>query len=368
MKHSKYVGLDVHQEQITIAVADEGRDGEVRQFGVITNDLRAIRRQLERLSGADTVLHIVYEAGPTGFALCRELRRLHLDCIIVAPSKTPKKASYQKTDRRDAMTLARLHRAGELTAIYIPDEADEAIRDLTRARADAVHDLTRAKQHVKSFLLRQGYKYPGKASWSEAHRRYLRDLEIPNAHQKCVLEEYMNALREAEERVARIDGLLEIAVLSWRMYPAIQALMCMRGIKTVAAAVLVSEIGEIRRFRHPRHLMAYLGLVPQENTSDQTRRMGSITKAGNPHVRWILLEIIQHAFLPPRISVDLSHRQEGQSTKYIELAWKAQNRLYKRARQLLQRNKMKAKIQVALAREMAGFVWAILSEVPHPAA
>lgn len=186
----RYVGLDVHKDTITIAVAEGSRQGEVRLYGQISSDLRALEKALRKIRGEAGELHVVYEAGPTGFVIHRRLTALKIDCIVVAPSKLPaEKGLRQKTDRRDAEQLARLHRAGELTAIYIPDAADEAIRDLTRARSDAVHDLTRARQRLKSFLLRQGYHYTGKANWSEAHRRYLRELELPVTALKSVLEE-----------------------------------------------------------------------------------------------------------------------------------------------------------------------------------
>lgn len=364
MKDHKYIGLDVHQEQYTVAIANGGRDGEVRLYGRISTDMRAVEKVMRSAGKDGSTLHIVYEAGPTGFALQRRLAKLGFDCIIVAPSKTPKKASNQKTDRRDAMDLARLHRAGELTAIYIPDATDEAIRCLSRARVDASHDQRKAKQRLKSFLLSQGYKYQGKANWSAAHLSYLRELELPDPVLKSTLEEYLMAITHATDRIARLESLIEAEVPKWRMYPAIKALMCMRGIQLIAATILVSELGDINRFSHPRHVMAYLGLVPQENTSDNNRRLGGITKAGNSHARWILVEIIQHAFLPPKVSAQLTLRQEGQDPKYIELSWKVQTRLYARSRHLLQRNVMKAKIQVALAREMAGFIWAMLKLVP----
>jgi transposase len=310
---------------------------------------------------------VVYEAGPTGYVLYRRLQQLGIACIVVAPTKTPQpKGQRQKTDRRDAEQLARLHRAGELTAIHVPDAVDESVRDLTRARADAVHDLTRAKQRLKSFLLRQGYRYSGKANWSDAHQRYLRELVLPLPALKAVLEECLLAIDQAQQRVARLDELIAAQVPQWRWYPAVQALMCLRGFQLTAAAVFVSELGDLRRFSHPRHLMAFLGLVPREHTSGETRKLGGITKAGNAHARWILIEAVQHAFLPPKVSAPLSLRQQDQPTAYRELSWKVQTRLHKRGWHLLNRGVMKAKVTVALAREMAGFVWALLAQVPEP--
>ncbi len=369
MKTDKYIGLDVHQDTTVIAIAEKGREGEVRLYGSISSDLQALEKVLRKLGGEGVTLHVVYEAGPTGFVIYRRLQQLEIECAVVAPSKTPQeKGPRQKTDRRDALQLARLHRAGELTAINVPDAVDETIRDMTRARADAVDDLRRAKQRLKSFLLRHGYHYKGKANWSEAHQRYLRELVLPMPALKAVLEESLLAIDQATQRLARLDDLLAVQVPQWRMYPAVQALMCLRGFQLTAAAILVAELGDIRRFAHPRGLMAFVGLIPKENSTGTTRRLGSITKAGNAQARWILIEAIQHAFLPPKVSAPLSLRQSGQPQPYKDLAWKIQLRLHKRGWHLLRRGVMKAKVNVALARELAGFVWALLGLVPAPKA
>lgn len=369
MNHTlRFVGLDVHKDTIAIAVAEQGRDGEVRAYGTISSDRHAVDRAIAKLRADGAELHAAYEAGPTGFGLCRHLRHAGIDCIVVAPSKTPVPGGRrQKTDRRDAELLARLLRAGELSPINVPAPVDESIRDLTRARADAVDDLRRAKQRLKSFLLRLGYHYTGKASWGEAHLRYLRGLSLPLPAHKAALEEYLIALDQDSARVARFDELLEAQVPRWSHYPAVQALMAMRGFQLVAATVLVAEIGDIRRFAHPRHLMAFLGLVPHEQTTGDTRRVGAITKTGNVHARWMLLETIQSALLPPKVSAALAVRQEGQSAALKELSWKVQTRLHKRGWHLLCRGVIKPKVLVALAREMAGFVWAMLHLVPEPA-
>ena len=369
MKTEKYVGLDVHKDTTVIAVAEGDRCGEVRQFGAVSSDLRALEKALKKIGGEGITLHVVYEAGPTGYVVYRRLKRLKIDCIVVAPSRIPQaNGARQKNDRRDALMLARLHRAGELTAIHIPDDVDEAIRDMTRARADAVHDLTRAKQRLKSFLLRQGMHYPGKASWSAEHQRYLRALQLPIPSLRAVLEEYLFAYDQIVQRVQRLEELLEVHVPQWRMYPAVQALMCMRGFRLTAAAMLVAELGDIRRFSHPRHVMAFLGLVPKQNSTGQTMRMGAITKAGNPHARWILVEVVQHALMTPKVSRQLGIRQEGQPALYRDLSWKAQVRLHKRGWHLLRRGVMKAKVNIALARELAGFVWDLLRQAPTPTA
>ena len=366
-KIQRYIGLDVHKDTTVIAVADEGREGEVRAYGTISSDLHAIERLLPKLQEDGAELHFAYEAGPTGFVLCRYLRKRKIDCIVVAPSKMPVPSGRrQKTDRRDAELLARLLRAGELTAIHVPDAVDESIRDLGRTRADAVDDLTRAKQRLKSFLLHTGYHYQGKATWGEAHLRYLRGLTLPLPAHKAVLEEYLLALDQCIERVSRLDDLLAAQVPQWCHYPAVKALMALRGFQLVAATVLVAEIGDIHRFAHPRDLMAFLGLVPHEHTTGDTRRVGAITKAGNVHARWMLIETVQSALFPPKVTAALTLRQEGQSAAVKELSWKVQTRLHKRGWHLTCRGVMKPKVIVALAREMAGFVWAMLHLVTEP--
>jgi len=364
MKTDKYLGLDVHKDTTVIAIAEGGRDGESRLYGTISSDLHALEKVLRKLGGEGVTLHVVYEAGPTGYVVYRRLLQLGIDCIVVAPSRTPQpKGVRQKTDRRDAMMLARLHRAGELTGIHIPDAIDESIRDLTRTRADAVHDLTRAKQRLKSFLLRQGYKYAGKANWSDAHQRYLRELVLPLPALKSVLEEYLLAIEQRFAAVERLDDLIAAQVPAWRMYPAVQALMGLRGFQLYAAAVVVCELGDIHRFRHPRHLMAFLGLIPREHTSADNRKLGAITKTGNSHARWILGEVVQHAFLPPKVSSHLALRQQGLPTAYRELSWKMQTRLHQRSRHLIGRGIIKPKVTIALARELCGFIWALLRQV-----
>jgi transposase len=252
-----------------------------------------------------------------------------------------------------APSSTRGERSEQLTAINVPDAIDESIRDLCRGRSDAVDELTRAKQRLKSFLLRLGYHYTGKANWSEPHKRYLRSLKLPLPAHQATLEEYLLAFEQATARVARCDDLLTAHVPQWLHYPAVQALMAFRGAKLVAATVLVAEIGDIRRFRHPRHLMAFLGLVPHEQTTGDTRRLGAITKAGNVHARWMLIEMVQSALLPPKVSPQLTQRQEGQPPDRRELSWKTQCRLHKRGWHLLQRGVMKPKVTVALARDGA---------------
>jgi len=298
MKKELYIGLDVHREAVAIAVAEQGGKGEVRDYGQISNDLHALEKFITRLRqthGKRVTLRACYEAGPCGFGVARRLQQLGVECAVVAPSLTPTRAGDRlKTDKRDARKLARLLRAGELSAIYIPEPTDEAIRDLCRARSDAVDDRRRSRHRLKAFLLRHAYRYQGKSAWSAAHERYLRELVLPHPAMKVILEEYLMAVQLASERIARCEAAMSDLLQSWRLEPAVRALMAMKGFQTVAAMIVVSEMGVIARFNHPRQLMAYLGLVPSERSSSDKRRQGAITKCGNAHARWLLVECAQH--------------------------------------------------------------------------
>jgi transposase len=364
MKTSKlYLGLDVHKDSITIAIAPDDRQGEIRPFGTISNDLHAVEKALTRIrqSHPGASLEVAYEAGPCGFGLARRLQQLKIPCLVAAPSLIPKQpgAPY-KTDARDARSLARLLRAGELTAVYIPEPTDEAIRDLCRARTDAIDDWRRCRQRLKSFLLRHGYRYQGKANWSQAHLRYLRELVLPHPAMKAILEEYLQGISAAQERVQRLEAAMQNLLEAWKLKPAVLALMALRGFQIVAAMITVSELGNIHRFAHPRQLMNYLGLVSVEDSSGPRQRLGHISRCGNGHARWLLIECAEHYALPPKISKELSRRQEGLSDPVLALSWKAQNRLHLRFMRLLARRLPRNKAKVAVARELCGFVWALL--------
>jgi transposase len=336
----------------------------VRDTGSISNDLHAVEKWIARLRkahGKETQLRACYEAGPCGFGLARRLQHLGMACEVVAPSMTPKRSGDRvKTDKRDARKLARLLRAGELTAVYIPEPTDEAIRDLCRARTDAVDDRRRSRHRLKGFLLRHGYRYQGKSAWSAAHERYLRELVLAHPAMKVVLEEYLMAIGAAGERIERCEAGMRDLLEKWRLEPAVRALMAMKGFQTVAAMILVNELGEVHRFAHPRQVMAYLGLVPTENTSSDKRRQGRITKCGNAHARWLLVECAQHYAAPPKVSAQLSRRQQGQGQEVRAISWRAQQRLHRRYTRLLGRRLQRNKAMVAIARELCGFIWELL--------
>ena len=363
MKKELYLGLDVHKDSIVIALAASGRNGEVRLYGTLSNDLHALEKALRKIRQAHdgARLEVCYEAGPCGFGIARRLAQLKVACTVVAPSMIPKRSGERvKTDKRDARKLARLLRAGELTAVYIPESTDEAIRDLCRARSDAVDDRRRSRHRLKGFLLRHGYRYQGKSTWSAAHERYLRELVLPHPAMKVILEEYLQGIAAAGERIERCELGMRELLEKWRLAPAVRALMAMKGFQTVAAMILVSELGEVDRFTHPRQVMAYLGLVPTENTSSERRRQGHITKCGNAHARWLLVECAQHYATPPKVSAHLSLRQQGQPKEVRAISWRAQNRLHHRYTRLLGRRLQRNKAMVAIARELCGFIWELL--------
>ncbi len=356
-----YIGIDTHKESNVLASAFDGRD-EPRLIGKVSADLNrtldALRKFQKKHDLTKDQVHICYEAGPTGFVLARRLIKLGYDCIVVAPSKIPTKSGDKvKTDRRDARKLARLHRAGELKGIHIPDVEDEVIRDVCRGRTDSVQVVKRTKQQLGGFLLRNGYHYKGGTNWTEAHMRYLRELVMPHGAQKMVLEEYLLRIDTATAQVVRINDQMELLLRNWSRRPFVEALMGFRGFKTTSSMVLTAEIGDFRRFDHPCRLMGFLGLVPTEDTSSNRRRQGSITKCGNGHARWMLVESAASYRLPPKVSKALSKRQEGLSREVRALSWHAQNRLNTRWMKLMFRKVHYNKIQVAVARELSSYLW-----------
>ena len=373
MNKTYYIGLDVHKDSIAIAYTPEGSRKEPTYYGECGGSIlaaeRTLRKVAKQLGQKLKELKVCYEAGPTGFVLARRLIQLGVDCQLMAPSKTERKPTEPiKTDKRDAKLIAKLFRNGDITPVRIPPVLDEAVRDLCRARTDASDDLTRAKQRLNSFLLRAGFRYSGKTNWTAAHMRYLRELSMPNEAHRLVLEEYVQAIDSCTERVARLEDRLKTALADWEWKPIVDSLMACKGFKEVAAMTITSELGDLRRFPDPRKLMAFLGLVPGEHSSGSKRRQGSITKCGNSHARWMIVECAQHYRRAPKVSKELTRRQEGQSKEIKELSWRMQNRLNKRYKNLRARQVLDTKCIVAIAREMAGFIWELQTKcnIPMP--
>jgi transposase len=354
--------LDVHKDSTAIGVAEAG--GEAPRFmGTVGPDLGELLKALKRLGKPETML-VVYEAGPCGYTLARQLRSRGYACEVVAAGKMALRAGERiKTDRRDALTLARLARSGDLVKVMVPDERDEAMRDLSRTREDAVRARLKARQQLKALLLRHGHRYSGKSSWTLAHERYLATVSFAHPAQDIAFAEYRQAVREGHERVERLTESLRAQTEQWRMQPLVAALASLRGIDFIAAVTLSAEIGDFRRFAHPRELMGFVGLVPSEYSSGDSRRRGDITKTGNGHVRRVLVEAAWNYRFPARLSHRLQTRQEGQSAAVRDIAWRAQLRLAHRYRRLSSRKLHPNKICVAIARELAGFVWDIAHQV-----
>jgi len=353
-----FVGLDVHKDTIAVAAAEAGRE-PARWVGTIAHDVGKLLKRLARY-GEPAQVQVVYEAGPTGYGLQRELTRRGYGCQVIAPSLIPKRAGDRiKTDGRDSVRLAELSRAGELRAIWIPDPADEAIRDLARAREDAVNARTQVRQQRKGFLLRHDVRYAGRTSWSKTFYRWLATLNFGLSGAQTAFTEYWQAVAAADERVARLTQALAGSIAGWRFESVVMALQALRGIDQISAIGLVAEIGDIGRFAHPRQLMAYLGLVPAEHSSGERVARGSITKTGNAHARRLLTEAAWNYRFQPRIGYRARRRAEDLPQELRDLAWKAQLRLTGRFARLRARGVQINKVCVAVARELAGFVWAI---------
>ncbi len=362
--------MDTHKAKISVALAEAGRDREVRFLGEIVNRPDAIKRLVDKLAKRHGRLSFCYEAGPCGYGIHRRITRLGHDCLVVAPSLIPTRpGDHVKTNRRDAVSLARLHRAGELTAVWVPDAAHEAMRDLVRARTSAVEDLRRARQRLQGFVLRHDRVYSGRTSWTQAHRRWLAGLAFDHPAQQIVFQEYIHAIDDAAARRDRLTGQIGELLPSWPMAPLVAALQAMRGVALLAAVTLVAEIGDFRRFANPRQLMAYLGLVPSERSSGKKVTRGRITKAGNSHARRVLVEGAWTYRMQARVSPVLQARLDGLPREVREIGWKAQVRLCARYRRLAAKGKPKNLVTTAIAREMAAFAWAIAQRVePAPAA
>jgi transposase len=359
-----FVGIDAAKARHAVALAESGRQGEVRYLGEIEASPDAVRKLLTRLAGKHGKLVVCYEAGPTGYGLYRQVVELGHECVVVAPSLIPRKPGDRvKTNRRDAVQLARLLRAGELTAVWVPDEAHEAMRDLVRAREAAVQDLTRKRQAISSMLLRQGRAFPGKTAWGARHERWLQQQSFAHPAQQIVLQELVLAARHAKERLERIEAAMVELLPRWSLAPVVEALQALRGIRLVTAATIAAEVGDLRRFETPRQFMGYLGLVPGERSTGETVRRLGITKAGNSRVRRALVEAAWTYRHAAKIGKDKIYLHRRVTSAVRDIAWKAQSRLCARYRALSGRGKKLTVAVTAVARELAGFVWAIGREV-----
>ena len=363
-KHSEvFVAFDVAKRKHAVAIAEGGRQGEVRFLGDVENSPLPIEKTIRRLATRYDQLHVCFEAGPTGYGLYRQMKALGCDCLVVAPALIPKRAGERiKTNRRDAVTLARLHRAGELTGVWAPDPAHEAVRDLVRAREAAADDLRRKRQQLLSFLLRHSRIYSGGGHWTLAHRRWLAGQKFDHVAQQIVFQEGIDAIeisaalapsREATRphRAGMVHGA------GGKAYQA------MRGASFLVAVTFAAEIGDVRRFDTPRQLASFLGLVPAESSTGDTIRRKGLTLAGNRRARRALVEAAWTYRYPARVSETLRARLEGLPKPVREIAWKAQVRLCARYRRLSATGKKPPVVVAAIAREMAAFLWAIGREV-----
>lgn len=362
------IGLDVHKNSISIGIADDGRNGEVRYYGKIDNNMNQLNKVIRKLISKGTVLRFAYEAGPCGYGIYRYLTNNDIDCIVVAPSKIPQPSGNRlKNDKRDCLTLARLHRAGELTPVYVPTEEDEALRDLVRAREDAARMLRTAKQQLGAFLLRHDVLYSGKTKWTKAHFNWLADISMPHPAQQIVLQEYIDTLTDCSNRVQRLTEQVRQQSQQSRLCELIKALQSMRGISHVVAATIAAELGDLTRFANPEKLMAFLGLIPSEHSSGERVNKGSITKTGNRHVRKALVEAAHAYRFPARKSKAIRKRQEELPKGVIDISWKAQCRLCTRYQYLMAQGKKANVAKTAIAREIVGFSWAIAMELSEAA-
>lgn len=366
-KHSiLFIGLDTHKEFNEVAYIEEHRGAQPVHLGRVSSSKVAVQklvRQFEsKYSGA--TLHFVYEAGPCGYWIYRLITSLGHCCYVVAPSLIPKKPGEKiKTDKRDALKLAKLLKSEDLTPIYVPEPEDEAVCDLSRAREVAMKDLKDAKYQLKALLLRNNINYKGTANWSQKHLRWLTEIVLPHPAQHIVLQEFLHTITERISRLERLDNELTHHVHQWRYYPVVKAIQAMRGVRLLVATGVVAELGDLSRFDHPRKLMSYLGLVPSEHSSGGKCHIGAITKCGNGRARRLLVEGAHTYRYAANISTDMQKRQEGLPKDIIDIAWKAQIRLCKRYKKMIAKGKHYNLVVTAIAREMIAYIWAIAKEV-----
>lgn len=362
-KYSKFTGLDVHKADISVGIAN-GDGGEAGYYGMIENTPYTCLKLAKKLSKGGEEVLFCYEAGPCGYEIYRQLTKAGYDCVVIAPSLIPKKAGDRvKTDRRDAVSLARLLRAGELTPIWVPDKEQEAMRDLTRAREDMKAMERHSRQRLGGFLLRHGKVYPGQSKWTKTHFRWLESIRFEIAAQQIVFQEYVDMVKHSQERVAAMEEEMRRALDSWTLKAVVEGLMALRGVSLVTAMTIVAELGDLSRFESPRQLMSHLGLVPSEYSSGDRQKRGGITKTGNGHVRRVLVEAAWCYQSPARKTAHLQRKAKKASKTVQEIAWKAQKRLCGRYWYLINKGKLPVKSCTAVARELVGFIWAIACEV-----
>jgi len=363
-----FVGLDVHADTIAVAVAEPG--GEVRSHGVIANRLESIRKLIGKLGPANRI-KACYEAGPTGYVLYWQLTQLGVACEVIAPSLVPAKAGDRvKTDRRDAEKLARCYRAGELTAVWVPDEAHEALRDLVRAREAAKKDQLKARHRLGKFLLRHGRRPEGIKAWTKQYLEWIKThVRFNHAALEATLADYLEEVDHVAARIVKLEKAIDEAVrkAAPEIRAVIEALQALRGVAQMTAATIVSELGSLSRFESPRQLMGYSGLVAREHSSGNRVQRGGITKTGNSHLRRVLVEAAWAYQHRPNVTGFLLRRQKNLalSDEVKKIAWKAQYRLHKRYKAMAARGKNKNQIVTALGRELLGFVWAIALEAEN---
>jgi transposase len=361
VRNVRFVGMDVHAQTIAVAVAEAG--GEVRSLGVIPNTAESVGKLIRKL-GKPQALRVCYEAGPTGYVLYWQLTKLGVRCEVVAPTLIPVKPGDRvKTDRRDAEKLARCYRAGDLTAVWVPDAAHEALRDLVRAREAAKSDQLRARNRLSKFLLRQGRRAAeGTKAWTGKYLKWIKEqVRFEQPAQEATLLDYLHEVEHAGERIQRLEKSIDTAIqtVPQKMRAVIQALQSLRGIAQISAVSIVAELGEISRFNKPAQLMGYSGAVSRENSSGERTQRGAISKAGNAHLRRIVVEAAWSYRYRPNIGAGLAARQKDSSEEVKEIAWKAQHRLHARYSKLLAKGKTKQKVVTAVGRELLGFIWAI---------
>ena len=363
---SKYIGLDVHKDTIAVSIAEAGRI-KARFYGTIPNTSAAVSSLLKKINPDGEVLEFCYEAGPCGFGLYRQLTASGHQCQVIAPTLIPVRASDRiKCDRRDCLRLGELLRAGELTPVWVPDADQEAIRDLMRSRDDFVCIRKQSQQQLLAFLLRHSLHWRGgKKNWTQIFWKWLEAIQMPSAHQQAALKAYIDNVRILNEQIQAIEKQIHVAKSGWSLEPIVDGLMALRGVNLIAAMGFISELGDLSRFSKPTELMAYLGLVPSEHSSGNSRHQGGITKSGNGHVRRLLIESGWCYRFTARKSREIQARAEKTSLEVQAIAWKAQKRLCARYQALSERGISSCKVVTAVARELAGFVWAIAEQVRH---